>query len=233
MNFYSREVLQVLKYLLRILISVNNREKNEGVVFTLPLLNILCICFILNSMSNILLHVTGSISCYKACELANLLVKEGNEVQVTMSDGGLKFIQPAVFEGLTKRRVLTNRDFFSSSEQILHINLVNKFADLIVVYPATANCINRLAAGLADDLFGAAFLANNFMHPVLLAPAMNTNMLDHPATQEGLEKLSRWGTVILETETGRLACGASGKGKLLSPEKVLARINEELEKINR
>ncbi len=176
----------------------------------------------------ILLHVTGSISCYKACELTSLLVKSGAEVQVTMSEGALKFLQPAVFEGLSHREALTPDMFARKPDCIPHITLAQKWADLIIVYPASANCIARLASGLSDDLFGATFLANNFDKSVLLAPAMNSNMFAHPATQENLKKLESWGTKILPTDEGRLACGSVGKGKLISPERALKFIEEAL-----
>ena len=162
---------------------------------------------------HILLHVTGSISCYKACELTSLLVKGGAEVQVTMSEGALKFLQPAVFEGLSHREALTPDMFARKPDCIPHITLAQKWADLIIVYPASANCIARLASGLSDDL---------------LAPAINSNMFAHPAIQENLKKLESWGTKILPTEEGRLACGSVGLGKLISPEKALEYIKEAL-----
>lgn len=176
----------------------------------------------------ILLHVTGSIACYKACELANLLVKEGAEVQVSLSDGAMKFLQPAVFEGLTHKKALTQNMFACEPDCIPHITLAQKWADLIMIYPASANCISRLACGLSDDLFGAVFLANNFDKPVLLAPAMNSNMFAHPAVQENLKKLESWGTKILPTDEGRLACGSVGKGKLISPETIVDFIKESV-----
>lgn len=176
----------------------------------------------------ILLHVTGSIACYKACELTSLLVKAGAEVQVTMSEGALKFLQPAVFEGLSRRETLTPDMFVRKPDCIPHITLAQNWADLLIVYPASANCIARLACGLSDDLFGATFLANNFDKPVLLAPAMNSNMFAHPAVQENLKKLENWGTKILPTEEGRLACGSIGLGKLISPEKTFKFIEEAL-----
>ena len=177
---------------------------------------------------HILLHVTGSISCYKACELTSLLVKQGAEVQVSLSCGALKFLQPAVFEGLSRREALTPDMFARKPDCIPHITLAQKWADLIIVYPASANCIDRLASGLSDDLFGATFLANNFEKPVLLAPAMNSNMFAHPAVQENLKKLESWGTKILPTEEGRLACGSVGLGKLISPESTLEFIKENI-----
>ena len=177
---------------------------------------------------HVLLHVTGSISCYKACELTSLLVKQGAEVQVTLSEGALKFLQPAVFEGLSRREALTPDMFARKPDCIPHITLAQSWADLIIIYPASANCIARLASGMSDDLFGATFLANNFEKPVLLAPAMNSNMFAHPATQENLKKLESWGTKILPTEEGRLACGSVGLGKLISPESTLEFIKENI-----
>lgn len=177
---------------------------------------------------HILLHVTGSISCYKACELTSLLKKAGAEIQVTLSEGALKFLQPAVFEGLSGREALTTDMFAKKPDCIPHITLAQKWADVIVIYPASANCIARLASGLSDDLFGAIFLANNFEKPVLLAPAMNSNMFAHPAVQEALSKLEKWGTKILPTDEGRLACGTVGLGKLIQPERALEFIKENI-----
>lgn len=167
---------------------------------------------------HILLHVSGSISCYKAAELASLLVRHAYEVQVTASQGALRFIQPATFEGLTHRPLLTDL-FGGKPDAVPHITLAQNWADVIIAYPASADCINRLAAGLCDDLFGAVCLANNYAKPLLAAPAMNSSMFAHPAVQESLRKLASWGTVILPTDEGRLACGTVGKGKLISPER--------------
>lgn len=179
-------------------------------------------------MKNILIHVTGSIACFKAGTLVSLLTKKGYQVQATASAGGLRFIQPALLEGLTGRPLLT--DIFSGGEDAMHhISLSQNWADLIIAYPASANCICRLAAGLSDDLFGAICLANNYNKPLLLAPAMNTNMFNHPAVQESLRRLESWGTHILPTEEGLLACGVVGRGKLLSPETALEYIEKLIE----
>ncbi|MBR6565407.1 MAG: flavoprotein [Spirochaetaceae bacterium] len=179
-------------------------------------------------MKNILVHVTGSIACFKACSLISLLAKEGYEVQATASAGALRFIQPALLEGLSGRPLLA--DIFSGGDDAMHhITLSQRWADLIIAYPASANCICRLAAGLSDDLFGALCLANNYQKPLLVAPAMNTNMYNHPAVQEALAKLESWGTHILPTEEGHLACGVVGKGKLLEPETTLEIIKRVLD----
>lgn len=178
-------------------------------------------------MAHILLHVTGSISCYKACELTSILVKAGHEVTVSMSKGAMEFLKGPVFEGLTHKVTLTPDMFRHEPDCIPHITLAET-TDLICVYPASADCITRMASGLCDDLFGATFLANNFRKPVLLAPAMNTNMFEHPATQEALSKLEKWGVRILPTEEGRLACGVIGKGKLIAAETAFTFIEEAL-----
>jgi phosphopantothenoylcysteine decarboxylase len=172
------------------------------------------------SNTHILVHISGSISCYKAAELVRLLITQNYDIQVTASAGALRFIQPALFEGLTHRPMLT--DLFGGKPDYLpHITLAQNWADRIIAYPASANCINRLAAGLCDDLFGALCLANNYAKPLLIAPAMNSSMFAHPAVQDSLKRLASWGTIILPTEEGQLACGTTGNGKLLSPESTL------------
>lgn len=175
----------------------------------------------------ILLHLTGSVACFKAAALASMLVKEGYEVQTTATESALRFTGPATFEGITGRPVLTDM-FAGQPDFIPHITLAQEWADLLLVYPASANCIARLAAGLAEDLFGAIFLANNFQRPVWLAPAMNTQMYLHPATQRNLKVLEEWGVVILAPVEGRLACGTVGTGKLADPELVFEKIREEV-----
>lgn len=181
-------------------------------------------------MSNILLYVSGSISCYKACNLISLLTKDGHDVKVIASENALKFVGKASFEGLTKNKLYTN--MFDSSEPIAHITLPQKWADLIIAYPASADSINKLASGIADNLFGAVCLANNYKKPLLIAPAMNNMMFEHPSVQESLKKLEKWGTKILPCEEGRLACGTNGKGRLLDPEKAYQYIQTILEKEN-
>ena len=181
-------------------------------------------------MSNILLYVSGSISAYKSCSLISALVKKGHSVKVVASENALKFVGKASFEGLSKNPLNTDVfDYAESEGAVSHITLSQKWADIIVAYPASANTINRLASGLADNLFGQIFLANNFEKPFLLAPSMNENMLLHPATQSALKKLEEWGTVILECGEGHLACGCEGKGRLMEPEEALKIIEKILQ----
>lgn len=173
---------------------------------------------------NILLHVSGSISAYKSCALISLLKKHGYNVRVIATKSALKFVGKASFEGLSHNKLETK--MFNNYDPIPHINLAQNWADLIISYPCSANTINRLAAGLADDLFGAVCLANNFAKPLLVAPAMNTQMFHHPSVQENLKKLESWGAKILPAESGLLACGTTGDGRLISPEKAFDFIEE-------
>ncbi|MDC7223935.1 MAG: flavoprotein [Spirochaetales bacterium] len=169
---------------------------------------------------SILIHVSGSVSAFKACSLLSALVKKGARVRISLSKGGERFVGPASFEGLSGQGVLRSL-WEGDPDYVPHITLAQKETDLILAYPASANCINRLAAGLADDLFGALFLANNFHKPVWIAPAMNSEMFAHPALRESLEKLERWGCRILPTGKGPMACGSEGEGRLWEPEEMV------------
>ena len=174
-------------------------------------------------MSNykILLGITGSIAAYKSAYLISKLVQNGFDVKVAATEYALKFIGKATLEGLTGNKV--NTDSFEEGEMMSHINLV-KWADITVVCPASGNTINKLAAGIADNLLTSLFLAHDWTKPYLVVPAMNTNMFEHPATQESLKKLESWGVEILPTAEGYLACGDTGKGKLLDPDEIYERI---------
>ena len=177
------------------------------------------------SPSKILFKLTGSIACYKACNLISKWVQEGHEVQVVASQAALKFVGASTFEGLTGNPVY--HDLYEGGKQMAHINLV-KWADLTVLCPATANVINKFAQGLGDDLLSSLFLAHDFKKPYFIAPAMNTAMYRHPATQASLQKLEGWGIKILPTGEGRLACGDVGEGKLLEPELVAKYVEHAL-----
>ena len=177
------------------------------------------------SPSKILFKLTGSIACYKACNLISKWVQEGHEVQVVASQAALKFVGASTFEGLTGNPVY--HDLYEDGKQMAHINLV-KWADLTVLCPATANTINKFAQGLGDDLLSSLFLAHDFKKPYFIAPAMNTAMFRHPATQASLQKLEGWGIKILPVGEGRLACGDVGEGKLLEPELVAKYVEHAL-----
>ena len=167
---------------------------------------------------HIVLGVTGGIACYKACELASLLVKQHADVQVIMTENATKFVTPITFEQLTGNKALTDtfdRNFVHSVE---HIAVADK-ADMVIIAPATANIIAKLAHGIADDMLTTTVLACRC--PKAIAPSMNTGMLENPVTQDNIETLRHYGWEIIEPDSGRLACGAVGKGKLPAPERLL------------
>lgn len=170
-------------------------------------------------MKNILLGVTGSIACYKACDLANDLTKKGHSVHVVMTESGAKFVTPLTFMTLTKNKVGTDIFDESDPKYVEHIRLATE-ADLLVVCPATANFIAKAAHGIADDLLSAAYLA--YMNkPVIVCPAMNTNMYENPATQDNLRILKERGVTIVEPKVDHLACGTTGKGALAGIDTIL------------
>ncbi len=170
---------------------------------------------------NILFQLTGSIACYKACSVVSGLVKDGHAVKTICSANALKFIGKATLEGLTHEPVLT--DTFEEKRALEHIEL-GKWADLAIICPATANIINKLAAGVADDYISTAFLAWDLKKPYLVAPAMNKNMYAHPATRAGMARLAEWGVKVLPAASGRQACGDVGEGRLPEPEEILAAV---------
>ncbi len=177
------------------------------------------------SGSNLLFIFTGSIAGYKACEAVSRLVQRGHRVRCVATASALKFIGPATLEGLTGSPVLS--DLFESGRALDHIALT-RWADAVVVCPATANTINRLAAGLADDLPGALFLAHDRSKPWLVAPAMNPAMWAHPATVAATEKLRDWGVRFVPVGEGRTACGETGEGRLAEPDVIVATIEAAL-----
>lgn len=158
--------------------------------------------------------MTGSIACYKACGVVSALHQKGYAVKVVLSPSSLQFIGSATIEGLTGETPIT--DMYAAGSVMDHIHLA-RWADLILVAPATANYINKIANGLGDDLLTTLFLAHDFKKPFLVAPAMNTMMYLHPTTQDSINKLKKFGVGILETASGVLACGEVGYGRLLDP----------------
>ena len=175
---------------------------------------------------HIVLAVTGGIAAYKAATLASLLVQQGALVDVIMTEAAGAFIQPLTFAALTHRHVHT--DIFAEWDDDAsgHVSLAAN-ADLLVVVPATAAALARLALGLADDLLGLVALATTA--PLLLAPAMEHHMWHHPATQQHVETLRSRGATIIPPERGRLASGATGDGRLASPETIFEAIMTRLQ----
>jgi len=170
--------------------------------------------------TNVALGVGGGIAAYKAAELARALMERGFSVQVVMTRSAEEFVRPLTFAGLTGRKVLTSLFSAASAEDTLssaieHIRVAQE-NQILVIAPATADLLAKLAHGLADDLLTTTYLA--FTGPVVLAPAMNTNMWNHPATQENLRVLRARGHVIVEPDEGILACGMVGPGRLAEPE---------------
>lgn len=173
------------------------------------------------SNKTILLGVTGGIAAYKAAALASSLVKLHANVEVVMTDNATKFITPLTFEQLTGRKVMVDTFDRNFVHQVEHIALADR-TDLVIIAPATANICAKLAHGLADDMLTTTVLACKC--PKLLAPAMNTNMYENPVTQDNLKLLKKYGWEIIEPASGRLACGAEGKGKLPESEDLLQHI---------
>lgn len=167
---------------------------------------------------NILLCVSGGIAAYKACALASKLVQAGANVQVAMTKSAQQFVGKTTFQALTHRPVYD--DVFEEHDptKIAHIDLVDE-SDLIVVAPATANIIAKLANGIADDFITTSILAAKC--PVMIAPAMNVNMYENPATQRNIEQLKSYGYNIIAPGEGMLACGWLGAGRLPEPEDLL------------
>ena len=166
----------------------------------------------------ILLGVTGGIAAYKAAALASTLVKQHAAVEVVMTQNATQFITPLTFEQLTGRRTMVDTFDRNFSHQVEHISLAER-TDLVIIAPATANVCAKLAHGLADDMLTTTVLACRC--PKLIAPAMNTNMYENPVTQDILDTLRHYGWDVIEPASGRLACGAVGKGKMPEPEDLL------------
>lgn len=174
----------------------------------------------------LLFLLTGSISCYKACFAISRLVQAGIEVRTVATPAALQFVGKATLEGLTGQPVFT--DLWEPGRAMDHIDLA-RWADLALVAPATANTINRLAAGLADDPVGTLFLAWELnKKPWWIAPAMNVAMLNHSLTQASLQTLSGLGVRVLDTGSGALACGEEGAGRLLEPERLVTEVLVQL-----
>lgn len=173
----------------------------------------------------ILIGVSGSIAAYKVATLVSMLKKQEAEVIVTMTENATNFINPITFETLTNNRCLVNtfdRNFEFNTE---HISVAKK-ADLVVLAPATANLIGKVANGIADDMLTTTIMACKCKK--LIAPAMNTNMYENPIVQDNIEKLKCFGYEIIEPNEGVLACGDVGKGKMAEPEEILEYIFREI-----
>lgn len=160
---------------------------------------------------HILLGVTGGIAAYKTANLASMLVKQHADVHVIMTKNAQQIISPVVFEALTGNKVVDDVFCRDSGYQVAHIAMAQE-ADAVMIAPASANMIAKLANGIADDMLSTTMLA--VTAPVYLVPAMNTHMLEHPATQANIARLKTYGYHIVEPASGFLACGDTGRGKM-------------------
>lgn len=176
-------------------------------------------------MSRVLLGVTGGIAAYKACELVRGLRMRGHEVRVVATPNALRFVSSLTLQTLSGQAVRSELFSLNEESEISHIELAD-WAEVSVVAPASAGFLARIAHGMADDLLATICLAARA--PLIVAPAMNVNMYRHPATQANLDLLGKRGVVIVGPDTGELACGWEGEGRLVEIEKVLGAIEQQL-----
>ena len=173
------------------------------------------------SNKHILLGVTGSIAGYKAADLASKLAQAGAGVDVILTRAGEKFVTPLTFQSVTGRRAYTDKDLWGNEAHVLHVSF-GKTADLLVIAPCTADTIAKLANGIADNLLTVTALAATC--PLVIAPAMDGGMFDHPATQDNLVKLKERGAIIVGPAEGHLASGLTGTGRMVEPAEILGHI---------
>jgi phosphopantothenoylcysteine decarboxylase len=175
---------------------------------------------------NILLGITGSIAAYKAADLASQLVKAGHEVHVVMTRTATEFITPLTLQVLTRQPVLVSLEDEKQSWKPGHIELADQ-ADLFLVAPASADALGNFANGLAPDPLSSCYLALPRTTPVLIAPAMNGKMWQHPATQRNVARLLEDGVQFVGPDSGDLACGYQGIGRMASVEEVLGAVDRK------
>ena len=175
------------------------------------------------NQKKVAVYVTGGIAAYKAIDLTSQLVKQGHNVKVILTNNAKQFVTELPFQTLTKNKVYTDTFTELNEEEIQHIDL-GKWADKIIVAPATANLISKFANGLADDLASSLMLAVRNFNKVFIFPAMNTAMYENPIIQENIKKLSRLGFNLIEPASGLLACGDVGKGKFPSTDTIISSV---------
>ncbi|HEU4715158.1 MAG TPA: bifunctional phosphopantothenoylcysteine decarboxylase/phosphopantothenate--cysteine ligase CoaBC [Pyrinomonadaceae bacterium] len=174
---------------------------------------------------NIALGVCGGIAAYKAVEILRGLQRAGHTVRIAMTKRACEFVQPLTFRALSGAHVVVDDYAPDNPDPIAHITF-SQTVDLLIVAPATANMIAKFAHGVADDFLSSTYLA--CFAPVLVAPAMNTTMWEHPATQRNLDQLRRDGVYVMEPDAGEMACGTIGPGRLSEPDQIVARALEIL-----
>jgi len=175
-------------------------------------------------MKSVVIGIPGGIACYKTAEIVNALVKKGHHVDVIMTENAQKFVAPLTFQTLSQNKVITDMFAPVDTWDVQHISLAKK-ADVFAIVPATANVIGKIAGGIADDMLTTTIMAA--ICRKIIAPAMNTAMWENPIVQGNLKKLRDYGYEVLDTDSGRLACGDIGAGKLLPWEEIVDIILEE------
>ena len=185
----------------------------------------------MNNIENkkILLIICGGISAYKSLEIIRILKKQGAQVKSILTKSGKEFVTPLSVASLSKEKVYEDLFSYENEAKMDHINL-SRWSDLVLVAPATANTISKLSSGLADDLASTVILASN--KDIFLAPAMNVRMWEHPSIKENLHKLKNFGYKIIGPETGDMACGEYGEGKMTDPVDIINYIDTHLKNLN-
>ncbi|MDR3237843.1 MAG: phosphopantothenoylcysteine decarboxylase [Spirochaetia bacterium] len=177
-------------------------------------------------MEKIIIGVSSSIAAYKTYELTRLFVKDGYDIHIVLTENALNLVSPLTFETLSGNPVYT-QSFARERREMGHISLKEN-ASLLLVAPATANIIGKFAGGIADDLLSTVFLS--VACPVLIAPAMNPGMYSHPAVQENIAKLKKWGAAFVDPSSGVVACGDEGQGRLAEIEDIFKAAKDAVKK---
>ena len=174
----------------------------------------------------IVLGITGSIAAYKACQIIRLLVKRGAEVQVVITPAGKEFITPITLSALTQKPVIS--EFFAQRDGTWHSHVaLGLWADAMLIAPCTASTLGKMANGVADNMLVTTYLS--MKAPVFIAPAMDLDMYAHPTTQQNMERLRSFGNHIIEPQSGFLASGLEGKGRMEEPERIVEALDEHFE----
>ncbi len=178
---------------------------------------------------NVVMGVTGGIACYKAADVVSRLKKEDIEVDVIMTENACEFVNPLTFRTLSKNPVVTSTFAVPEAWKVGHVALAQK-ADVMLIAPATANVIGKVACGIADDMLTTTIMASKAK--IVFAPAMNVNMYENPVVQENIARLKRLGYLFVEPAEGLLACGDTGKGRMAEPEDIVDYVTGLLDDIN-
>jgi phosphopantothenoylcysteine synthetase/decarboxylase len=178
----------------------------------------------------LLLCVTGGIACYKSADLASKLTRAGASVTVAMTENACRFVTPLTFQAVTRNRVFTSIWPDGSGYDSQHISLTER-ADLMIIAPATANMIGKIASGIADDLVSTMAMSSSGACEILVAPAMNSRMFSSPALQANIKTLAARDVRFIGPNEGRLACGTSGPGRMSEPHEMVAEITSMLDQI--